>query len=135
MAKHPEDLLTANTHKLEAWLSDQDAEHPSIALGAIGEMVAAKALDGEIVSDRTHGHDVVRDDLRIEVKVRLVETRWTASLGRKDATHVARVILKRHAVPGRADELWAETVELRERFPSSSDPWTPVSGFKRLRVA
>lgn len=135
MAKHPDDLLKANQNKLEEWLSNESAEHPSIAIGAIGEKVAAKVLGGEIVSSQTHGHDVVRDDLRIEVKARLAGKRWTVSLGRKDATHVARVILKRHAVPGRADELWAEKVELRERFPPNKDPWSPVSGFRTHRVA
>ena len=139
IAKHPDDLLAANDAKLRAWLADAAAEQPCIAIGAIGERVAAAALGAEVVSDRTHGHDLTIDGLLVEVKAMMVGRRWSTSLGGKDSTHVARVVLGRRPAIDRPDELWAERVELRPRWTEGNGPadggWAPVAGFQPHPVA
>lgn len=131
MPHHPNVLLANNTHKLDTWLSNTAAEHPSIALGAIGELVAAETLEALIVSADVDGHDLIDGEVKIEVKAKLEERRWNPSLGKKDADKVVRVTLARHPVNGQPDELWAERLEIRDRH---DDNWATVGGFKRRRV-
>lgn len=134
MPQHPDVLLANNWQKLDTWLADPTAEHPSIAIGAIGELVAAKALRATIVSDITDGHDLTAGPDKVEVRTAMEGREWPMKLGRKDANKVARVTLKRRSVNGGPDELWVQLVEIRDRGDNSKDNWSTVEGFKMERV-
>lgn len=134
MAKDPKTLLADNLPKLDAWIADPSSERPAIALGAIGELVAAKALNASIVSAQYDTHDLEDGSTAIEVKARMEGVKWRPKLGKKRFQRIVRVTLSLRPKAAGGSELWAKEVEIRDRYDNSPNNWSAVAGFTPHRV-
>lgn len=93
IAKTPEELLKRDFEKLTEWREGRADRTPTVAVGALGELIASKTLRLPIVSSTVVKYDLSDEIRTVEVKTRTRNNRM--NLGSKECGEVALVRLSR----------------------------------------